>query len=194
VPAPAQVNFRLPDNPINAGGWTTAFDAARRPAWTTLSGADATGFTLTGTGAATVTTPPLFPAGKAYKAAGVTVTAAPDGRLTIPVDLGTGSTAQVFIGALSNDFPGTVPATLSLTLGAPATFGALEPGVEREYTASTIATVTSTGGDAALSVSDRGRLTNGAFLVPPARSGWRPRRAHGPRRCPVTPSPSRSSR
>ena len=75
VPTPAQVNFRLPDNTINAWGWTIAFDAARQPAWTTLAGADATGFTLTGTGAATVTTPPLFPAGKAYKAAGVTVTA-----------------------------------------------------------------------------------------------------------------------
>ena len=170
VPTPAQVNFRLPDNTINAWGWTIAFDAARQPAWTTLSSADATGFTLTGTGAATVTTPPLFPAGKAYKAAGVTVTAAPDGRLTIPVDLGAGSTAQVFIGALSNDFPGTVggtvPATLSLTLGAPATFGAFTPGVEREYTASTTATVTSTAGDAALSVSDPGHLTNGAFSLP----------------------------
>ena len=32
---------------------------------------------------------------------------------------------------------GTVPATLALTLGAPATFGAFTPGVAREYTAST---------------------------------------------------------
>ena len=30
---------------------------------------------------------------------------------------------------------GNVPATLSLTLGAPATFGAFTPGVAREYTA-----------------------------------------------------------
>ena len=30
---------------------------------------------------------------------------------------------------------GTVPATLSLTLGAPASFGAFTPGVAREYTA-----------------------------------------------------------
>ena len=36
---------------------------------------------------------------------------------------------------------GTVPATLALTLGAPATFGAFTPGVAREYTASTTATV-----------------------------------------------------
>ena len=32
---------------------------------------------------------------------------------------------------------GTVPATLSLTLGTPATFGAFTPGVTRDYTAST---------------------------------------------------------
>ena len=32
---------------------------------------------------------------------------------------------------------GTVPATLSLTLGAPASFGAFTPGVARDYNAST---------------------------------------------------------
>ena len=32
---------------------------------------------------------------------------------------------------------GTVPATLSLTLGAPASFGAFTPGVTKTYTAST---------------------------------------------------------
>src|SRR5262249_40222036 len=42
---------------------------------------------------------------------------------------------------------GTVPATLSLTLGAPAAFGPLTPGVAHDYTASTPATVTSTAGD-----------------------------------------------
>ena len=47
-----------------------------------------------------------------------------------------------------------VPATLSLALGAPASFGAFTPGVERTYEASTTATVTSSAGDAALSVSD----------------------------------------
>ena len=38
---------------------------------------------------------------------------------------------------------GTVPATLSLTLGAPATFGAFTPGVAKEYTATTSANVIS---------------------------------------------------
>ena len=49
---------------------------------------------------------------------------------------------------------GTVPATLALTLGAPASFGPFTPGVAKEYTASTTATVTSTAGDAALTASD----------------------------------------
>ncbi|HET6548789.1 MAG TPA: M14 family zinc carboxypeptidase, partial [Solirubrobacter sp.] len=45
---------------------------------------------------------------------------------------------------------GTVPATLSLTLGAPASFGAFVPGVEDDYTATTTANVISTAGDATL--------------------------------------------
>jgi hypothetical protein len=61
---------------------------------------------------------------------------------------------------------GTVPSTLSLTLGAPASFGAFTPGVEREYTASTTANVISSAGDATLSVSPTpAYLTNGAFSL-----------------------------
>ena len=61
---------------------------------------------------------------------------------------------------------GSVPATLSLTMGAPATFGAFTPGVAKEYTASTTANVISTAGDAALSVSPSpAYLTNGAFSL-----------------------------
>ena len=72
---------------------------------------------------------------------------------------------------------GTVPATLALTLGAPVAFGPFTPGVAQEYTASTTATVTSTAGDAALSVSPV-TLTNGAFrlaqpvTVVPAKTAW----------------------
>ena len=72
---------------------------------------------------------------------------------------------------------GTVPATLSLTLGAPATFGPFTPGVDLQYTASTTATVTSTAGDAALTASSA-TLTNGAFrlaqpvAVTPAKTSW----------------------
>jgi hypothetical protein len=68
---------------------------------------------------------------------------------------------------------GTVPATLSLSLGAPASFGGFQPGVARDYSASTPVDVVSTAGDATLSVSDPsatapGHLVNGAFVVPQA--------------------------
>jgi hypothetical protein len=67
---------------------------------------------------------------------------------------------------------GTVPATLTLSLGAPASFGAFTPGVAHIYTASTTATVISTAGDATLSVADPGaspgHLVNGAFALPSA--------------------------
>ena len=65
---------------------------------------------------------------------------------------------------------GDVPATLSLSLGTPASFGSFTPGVARDYTASTTATVVSTAGDAALTAADPsstapGRLVNGTFAL-----------------------------
>jgi hypothetical protein len=71
---------------------------------------------------------------------------------------------------------GTVPATLALTLGAPATFGAFTPGVAKTYDASTTATVISTAGDATLTVSDpsptaTGHLVNGTFSLPQPLQG-----------------------
>jgi hypothetical protein len=68
---------------------------------------------------------------------------------------------------------GTVPATLSLTLGAPATFAPFTPGVTRDYDASTTANVISTAGSANLSIADpsstaTGHLVNGAFSLPSA--------------------------
>ena len=80
----------------------------------------------------------------------------------------------------ASDVPGTVAgtvgATLALTLGAPASFGTFTPGVAREYTASTEATVLSTAGDATLSVADTGsiapgHLVNGAFSLPQPLQG-----------------------
>ena len=68
--------------------------------------------------------------------------------------------------AVDGGVGGTVPATLSLTLGAPATFGAFTPGVAKDYTASTSANVISTAGDAALTGAGPGHLTNGSFSLP----------------------------
>jgi hypothetical protein len=72
--------------------------------------------------------------------------------------------------SVGGDVSGTVPATLSLTLGAPVTLGAFLPGVGTAYTGTTTATVTSTAGDAQLSVLDAaadhpGHLVNGAFAL-----------------------------
>jgi hypothetical protein len=77
---------------------------------------------------------------------------------------------------VAGDVGGTVPATLSLTLGAPVSFGGFTPGVARTYSASTSATVISTAGDATLTVADpsptaTGHLVNGAFVLPKPLGG-----------------------
>src|SRR3954454_1298153 len=68
----------------------------------------------------------------------------------------------------------SVPATLALTLGTPASFaGGFTPGVAKDYTATSTANVISTAGDATLSIADpsataTGHLVNGAFSLPSA--------------------------
>src|SRR3954466_280708 len=63
-------------------------------------------------------------------------------------DVGGGSTTFVHGTSADTGVGGSVPATLSLTLGTPAAFGAFTPGIDRSYDAATTATVTSTAGDA----------------------------------------------
>jgi enterochelin esterase-like enzyme len=75
-----------------------------------------------------------------------------------------GSAAYSATGA-DGTVGGSVGATLSLALGGPASFGAFVPGKDATYSAQTTANVVSTAGDAALSVSDPGHLTNGAFTL-----------------------------
>jgi hypothetical protein len=81
---------------------------------------------------------------------------------------------------------GSVPATLSLTLGAPASFGAFTPGIAKTYDATTTADVVSTAGDAALSWSGSNHLTNGAFTMPQpftvdfSKSAWSAPVSHDP--------------
>jgi M6 family metalloprotease-like protein len=79
-------------------------------------------------------------------------------------------TQTAVCGVGSGDVGGTVPATLSLTMGTPAAFPAFIPGAGKEYTAGTTATVISTAGDATLSVADpsataTGHLVNGTFSL-----------------------------
>jgi Peptidase family M1 domain len=98
----------------------------------------------------------------------------PGGGVNKPSITGPGLNGTNFYnsqGGCTNGVGGTVPATLSLTLGTPAAFGVFTPGLAHTYTASTSATVISTAGDATLSVSDPstvapGHLVNGAFSLP----------------------------
>jgi X-Pro dipeptidyl-peptidase len=95
-------------------------------------------------------------------------------NFTIPVVGGAKALATATGGDLEEGtVTGTVPATLSLTLGGPASLGAFTPGVARDYLATMSATVVSTAADATLSVADPsttnpGRLVNGAFALPQA--------------------------
>ncbi|MDA0183725.1 amidase family protein [Solirubrobacter phytolaccae] len=93
-----------------------------------------------------------------------------------PGDLESPTAAGPNETAVAGDVGGTVPATLSLTLGTPPTFGTFIPGVARTYSASTKATVISTAGDATLTVADpsataTGHLVNGSFSLPKPLGG-----------------------
>jgi hypothetical protein len=74
---------------------------------------------------------------------------------------------------VSQDVGASVPMVLSLTLGAPATFGTFTPSIAMDYSASTTATALATSGDALLTVADpatgtTGHLVNGDYTLPSA--------------------------
>jgi hypothetical protein len=80
------------------------------------------------------------------------------------------------VSATSGGAGASVPATLALTLGTPAAFGAFTPGITKTYTAAGNANVISTAGDATLSVADpsanaTGHLVNGTFSLPQPLGG-----------------------
>ncbi len=129
--------------------------------------------TLTGTEATNKTSNSLYTvsgthtyAGPGGYAAKVTVARTAAATATAPFDVSVNAVASGSAG-------GSVPATLSLSLGAAAAFGPFTPGIAKDYTAATTAGVNSTAGDAALSVTDPsptapGHLVNGAFSLPSA--------------------------
>jgi uncharacterized repeat protein (TIGR01451 family) len=149
------------------------------PSGLTPTAASGTGWTCTGTNTRTCTRSDVLAPHSSYPALtiAVNVSATAGFRLTnAPSVTGHGgnvwvdnATDGISVGVpASGDVSGTVPATLSLGLGPSPSFGAFTPGADREYTALTTANVISTAGDAALSVSDPGHLTNGAFALPDA--------------------------
>ncbi len=98
---PARVDYRAIDPAYVIFGWRVAFDRAG-VAFSRLSGADASGFTLEGPGAATVTTParyrPGAPAAATVDGVRQALTVAGDGSLAVPVPDG-GSPRTVRIDA-----------------------------------------------------------------------------------------------
>jgi type 1 glutamine amidotransferase len=89
---------------------------------------------------------------------------------------GSAPPAPRFVQDAPGTVSGSVPATLSLALGAAPSFPPFIPGVANTYTAGSTANVISTAGDALLSVADpsataTGRLVNGSFsLASPVRA------------------------
>ena len=159
-----------------ARGRLTLTTGALDAAWTN----EANRYTATVTAPAGTTgrvSVPAFGRSTAVFLDGALVTRTGD-ALSVDVSGGATHTIVAVPTGSVGDVGGTVPATLSLTLGAPASFGAFTPGEAKTYTASTTANVISTAGDAALGVSDPGHLTNGSFSLPQplqvafSRSTW----------------------
>src|SRR4051794_35372588 len=94
---PSPLTFTAVEPRYSVYGWTVGMDRAALE-FSRLERASAAGFTLAGSGKATVTTPPRYRAGRAYpvtvKDVTAQVTAGADRRLRIRVDLGPADTGQ----------------------------------------------------------------------------------------------------
>ena len=71
---------------------------------------------------------------------------------------------------------GSVAGTLALDLAAAPTLGAFTPGVAKDYEAGVGATITSTAGDATLSIADTSATAPGNWSTARSRSLRRSRR------------------
>ncbi len=179
----------------DSGGFvadTTAPVLAPAPNVTVYS-SDLTGATVTYTAPTATDTQDASPivtctpaSGTKFKIGTTTVTCTAtdaNGNASAP---GTFNVTVLFATSATGGPTGSVPATLALTLGStPASFGTFTPGLAQDYTAQTTATVISTAGDAALSVSDPdtanpGHLVNGTFVMPQALQAQATSPAAGP--------------
>jgi S-formylglutathione hydrolase FrmB len=121
--APAAVSYMSADPTYGAYGWTVATHRAVRE-FSSLRGAGAAGFTLAGSGAATVTTPAVYRRRHAYRVTVTTsgarrTTIARTGsgrRLRIHVTLGPSDTVQQY--PLDGPSPGTHVYTSRVTIAA----------------------------------------------------------------------------
>ena len=103
TPPPATLTFKATEPDFSAWGYSVAM-TRKVTEFATLSAVTATGFTLTGSGSAVVTTAPRYVADQQYQVAVTvrsvtthrTVTATDDGQLTIPLVLGASNTVQQY--------------------------------------------------------------------------------------------------
>jgi hypothetical protein len=183
----------LLDTPSDAdpsgGSTVTVTDAI--PTGLTAVSASGPGWTCSGTRTRTCTRTDTLAPHASYPPIAIAVTAAtnaPGVVSNVPKYIAHGQswanidTDPISVGVpASGDVGGAVPATLALSMGPAAVFGAFTPGVEADYTAATTASVISTAGDAALTVSEPGQLMNGTFALPsPLVVDWTPKTWSGP--------------
>ena len=84
---PARVSYTSIDRTWTQWGWTVSLDRRAPREFSRLGDATSTGFTLTASGTATVTTPPSYRPGARYTVTigsrSITATASASGRLTV---------------------------------------------------------------------------------------------------------------
>ena len=118
--APDVVSYQSIDKTWTQWGWTVAIDRSAAQQFSSLTGAGVSGFTLQGSGTATVTTPPLYPPGSVHAvsmstplgATTSTATADAMGRLQLTVSLGP-SLPTVAVVGLPTIPPGTATVRIS---------------------------------------------------------------------------------
>jgi S-formylglutathione hydrolase FrmB len=144
-PDPSPFSYRSIEPSYSVYGWTVAM---ARPVveFSSLQDVTATGFTVTGSGAAGVTTPPAYGAGRRYavciaSGTGQTteeLTADGTGRLHIDVPLGPANPAQQYFVLNPN------PATVLDPMGSVVYAGAISPATTVYSTAVTITAINDT--------------------------------------------------
>ena len=97
APAPPTVSYQSVDRTWTQWGWTMSFQRTAAQDWSALAGAGPGGFSLSGTGTATVVTPAFYRPGSSELVDGRPVRADALGRLHLTVVLG-GSASPAVIG------------------------------------------------------------------------------------------------
>ena len=121
-PDPSPFSYRSVEPEFDIYGWNVRMDRSAME-FASLDGASARGFAVSGSGAATVTTAPLFKPGKAYNVTlegdGITsrrrLTADDGGRLTIDVPLGPANPLQQQF-TVTHESPATAVYTTAVSI------------------------------------------------------------------------------